>query len=119
PQRDGCTGFVDEAAPPPLRHLAVGSTEGLAPVLLVAEDDRPLAESARLIVSRTALNLVLKETDTLPLTLRAVAPAGTSAVFKITRPASAAAETPLTVVADGSLELPATGWHEAEIHLAR
>ena len=118
-QAEGFSGFIDEATPAQLKHLALGTTEGFATVLLVAEDDRPLAESARLIVSRTALNLVLKETDTLPLTLRAVAPAGTSAVFKITRPASAAAETPLTVVADGSLELPATGWHEAEIHLAR
>lgn len=119
PQAEGFSGFTGESAPAGLKHLVFGTDAGFATVLLVAEDNRPLVESTRLVMSRTALDLVLKETDTLPLSLRGIVPAGATATFKVTRPAGAAGETTLTADAGGRLQLPAAGWHEAEIHIAR
>ena len=115
PQVEGFSGYLDGKSPAGLPRLAVAGDSGFATVILVAEDDKPLAQSRRLVLSRTGLDADLQETDGPALALRDLAPGKWT--FRVTRPRATPSETTLTPDAHGTLVLPAGTWHEAELHI--
>lgn len=117
PQTEGFSGYLDGKAPAGLSRLAVAGDSGFATALLVAEDEKPLAESRRLVLSRTGLDADHKETDGPALSLQGLASG--SWTLRATRPRSAAGTTEtITPDAAGRIILPSGAWREAELHLA-
>lgn len=124
-QAEAFSGLLDGAAPALLRHLALVGDAGMyATVLAVAEDDRPLAQSARLVVSRTGLDARQAESELPAVTLRGLARGGTW-WLRLTRPRAGAellrafndgGWVRLEPQADGALRLPVARWHELELH---
>ncbi|MBC2595585.1 hypothetical protein H5P28_15060 [Ruficoccus amylovorans] len=122
PQGEAFSGFLDGELPAGLSHLEIDDDSGFATVIVVAEDDKPLAQSTSLVISRTYLDDDLKEQIGPAVTLNGLAalPEGKQWAFAVTRPRSAEPSAPvmLTPGADGSLMLPDTLWYEAELHPA-
>lgn len=119
PQAEGFSGFIDANAPAGLKHLAVSGAD-FATVVAVAEDRKALGESARVIVSRTALDAANKELDGPVVTLSGLAraPEGKAWAFTVTRPRTEAGKTPAVAVgADGAVTLPSVPWNEGELTL--
>lgn len=114
PQAEGFSGYPDGQAPAGLKHLAIGEA-AFATVIAVAEDGKPLASTARVIISRTALDAENKETAGPVVMLRGLA-AGDDWRFTITRPRSESGRvvTP-SLSEEGVLTLPAGVWHEGEL----
>jgi hypothetical protein len=123
PQAEAFSGYLDAEAPAGIPHLSV-TGEGFVTVVLVAEDGKPLGESAHVILSRTAMDAKNVEVDGPQVTLRglAKAPEGSTWQMKVTRPraveASAVKPQPLEQTPDGNIALPLSGWHECEIFLS-
>ncbi len=115
PQAEGFSGYLDGKAPAGLPHLDVAGDAGFATVIVVAEDEKPLAQSRRLVLSRTGLDTDLKEIDGPALALRKLASG--KWIFRVTRPRATPSESTLTANASGTLVLPTGTWHEAELHL--
>jgi hypothetical protein len=129
PQAEGFSGFLDDKAPAGLQHLSLQG-EGFATVLLVADDSKPLAESASLIISRTALTKGNSETNRPQVQIRGLKkPAdGQRWYVRLTRPRIAAAlmkefigqeYSPLEMAKDGSVSLPMASWSECELSLRK
>ncbi len=95
------------------RHLTLHAKAGFATVVLVTLDGQPLASARRLLISRTYFDAPPHESDALPITLTHLA--GRAATFRVTRPVAQSIE--LTADSAGTLTLPETNWHEAEIEL--
>lgn len=122
PQAEAFSGYLDAEVPAGIPHLSV-TGEGFVTVVLVAEDGKPLGESAHVILSRTALDAKNVEIDGPQVTLRGMAkpPAGASWHFKATRPRKSESDTkgqPVELTAGGDITLPLAGWHEGEIFLS-
>lgn len=95
-------------------HLTLGNQPGFATVILVSADNRPIAESSHLIISRTILNEQATEVQTLPITLMGFKASNVKSVeFRITRPQYKAQQLPVDT--QGRIVLPTSDWHEAEI----
>jgi hypothetical protein len=119
PQAEAFSGFLDQQAPAGLPHLGLAG-EGFVTVILVAEDSKPLGESGRLIISRTAMDAKNAEVDGPQVTLRGLAKPmdGRQWQLRVTRPRAGASDQPITQASDGSIALPTSTWHECEISLA-
>jgi hypothetical protein len=113
PSAEAFSGCRDAAAPAGLSHLQIASGD-FATVILVADDGKPLASSASLVLSRSATYADGSEAPAPDLRLQGL-PSG-DWWLRITRPRQVCNEQHLLVrAADGSITLPAAAWHEAEL----
>jgi hypothetical protein len=120
PKAEAFSGQLDSAAPAALKHLALAG-QGFATVILVSNDDQPIATSEHLILSRTALDKASHDTAATVVSLRGLnADANRQWYFHLTRPRSdrdRVKDEPLNLSADGTVSLPAIDWHECELTL--
>lgn len=119
PRAEAFSGFLDDQTPAGLKHLSV-SASGFATVVVVADDDADLAQSRRLIISRTNTDSSGHEVDGPSIRLSALrtADAAHAWQFRITRPQPAGPNAvQKLVVSNGQLVLPGGTWHECELVL--
>ena len=123
PKAEAFSGQLDGKPAAGLKHLTVDG-QGFATVIVVADDGKDLADSASLVISRTALDVANVETAESLVTLRLKQPASGSWYIRLTRPRAAAgliadftgaAEQKLTPNAAGAIVLPRGDWHECEL----
>jgi hypothetical protein len=130
PQAEAFSGFLDDSAPAGLKRLRREGGKSFATVILVADDGKAIEESGSLIISRTAVDAAKAETSAPKVRLFGLkkATGGLHWTVRLTRPRDAASLMkdfdgveyhPLTVAADGSVELPLAGWHECELSLRK
>lgn len=106
------SGTVDGTAPAGLAHLRLAG-DGFATVIVVADDGRPLADSASLVLSRSATRA---GRETAAPEVRLLGLGAGRWWLRITRPRLVCDEQHLLArAADGSIILPAAAWHEAEL----
>ena len=130
PGAEAFSGYLDARPPAGLSALHIARTEGFATVILAAQDDRPLAQSRSLRISRTYVAGVTSPEDIqrghdadgpdITLTGLQAPAAGGSWRIRFTRPRAQyadAAPQPL-VMQNGRLSLPAGDWREAELILS-
>ena len=113
PKVEAFSGPIDGKSPSGLQHLKLESSKGFATVILVSDDGSPLKESKRLVISRTTLDAGYNDTTAAKLVVDGLQK-GTW-TFTITRPMKNASTTTLEVASDGSITLPTSEWHEAEL----
>ncbi|XHR28400.1 MAG: hypothetical protein ACFUZC_21085 [Chthoniobacteraceae bacterium] len=130
PQAEAFSGFLDSRAPAALKRLRLEGENGFVTVILVADDGKPIEESSSLVISRTALDASHAETSGPRVRLMGMKkPIGDLHwTVRLTRPRAAASLMkdfdgveyhPLTIAADGSVELPLADWHECELSLRK
>ena len=129
PQVEAFSGYLDSSPPAGLDVLHMAQEQGFATVILVAQDDRPLEESRRLLISRTYVAGVTspediqngQDADGPDITLVGLQePVGEEQwQIRFTRPRQTAASSPSQLLAmqDGQLSLPLGEWREAELIL--
>jgi hypothetical protein len=128
PQVEAFSGYLDAKAPANLKHISLGAQDGFATVIAVSDDTKPLNQSDRIIISRTAIDPAERERADLPITLQGLKQpaAGQSWQIKLTRPRPLAAALkdyanlefkPVQTTPQGALILPASIWTECELHL--
>jgi hypothetical protein len=125
PQAEAFSGYLDGKPLAGPKHFTLEGDSGFATVILVADDKQNLGVSQHLIISRTGLDAANADsatpvvhlaglrsaTDDLHWYLHLTRPRATTAV------AGDPADIKLQPAADGSIELPRTDWHEAELSL--
>lgn len=128
PQAEAFSGYLDDKAPAGLKRLSIGAQDGFATVIAVADDDKPLEQSSRIIISRTAIDAAERERASLPITLSGLKKPGANETWqvKLTRPRLLAGALkdyadvefkPVDINPDGTLALPKAIWTECELHL--
>jgi hypothetical protein len=115
-QAEAFSGKFDSQPPAGLTHLGLGTTAGSATVILVANDQLPLAKSANLIISRTYFDSAQNELMQMTTTIAGLQPPSGRNVWQIkrTRPRGETGYEPVPM-SEGVLRLPTDGWHEAEL----
>lgn len=117
PAAEAFSGFLDDKPPAGLRTLTVEGGH-FATVVAVAADGRPLAETERLIISRTEILADNSEGPGPVVRLTGLRAASGGQAWRLvpTRPRSGAGEPEaLTPDATGALVLPAAAWRECEL----
>ncbi len=126
PQVEAFSGYLDGQPPAKLDTLNIQETSGFATVILVSDDDLPLEQSQRLIVSRTYItnttgpsNIEQGIDDAGPTIvlagLRQPGP-GESWTFTPTRSRGGEVNQTITVqMTSGNITLPEGEWREAEL----
>ena len=125
PQAEAFSGYLDGKPLAGPKHLTLEGNSGFATVILVSDDNQNLGASQHLIISRTGLDAANADSATPVVHLSGLQPAANNLhwYLRLTRPrpttavAGAPVETKLEAAADGSIELPRTDWHEAELLL--
>ena len=122
PAAEAFSGFLTDGFPTTYKHLATTDATGFATIIAVALDDQPLAQSRRILLSRTWMNESSADLEGLSITLRALAPASDWRL-RIIRPRVAATtlcdltgadQIPLKQTAAG-LILPKGTWTQIEL----
>jgi hypothetical protein len=117
PQAEAFSGKLDSRPPAGLAHIGIAAETGFATIIIVAADDRPIAESKHLIISRTHVRANGKESAKFPaMTLARLSSTDGKNIWciKRTRPKVSKKMEPLAMHG-GVLTLPSDGWHEAEL----
>lgn len=119
PQAEAFSGYFDGKSPAGLKHLAVEG-ENFATVVAVAVDEKPLSDSAHLVLSRSEIKADNSESAGPRIRLTGLKPAedGKSWQLVLTRPRAAAANAvpqKLEPGPDGALVLDAGDWRECEL----
>ncbi len=123
PQAEGFSGWLSTDQDVIINHLSIEAMDGFATIMIVAADDKPIATSRKLIISRTAIDPSGDELTELKLTLQGLTPKTSPGSWQVTvtRPDASAqnAEDTNHVQPSGNqpgiVTLPGTGWHECEI----
>ncbi len=120
PRAEAFSGRLDANAPAGLPRLVLGSNSGHATVILVSEDNKPIAESAHLIISRTYRDASGNERATAATRVNGLAAPKPDQSWRVhfTRPRSLAGQSRSLSYTNGGLDLPDNvTWHEAELVL--
>jgi len=119
PNCEGFSGYLDGAAPAKLAALNLAGTAGFASAVVVSLDDRPLSESAHLLVCRAYTDPGGAPSTGLQVTLQGLKAGSWRLITtRITGQAPSVAGDPGTPLApglEGALALPVTNWSECEL----
>jgi hypothetical protein len=130
PEAEAFSGLLDGKALAGLQHLGLDGASGFATVVVVAADDKNLAASSHLIISRTGLDSNNVDSAAPVVQLTGMKPASDDLhwYFQLTRPRADVAKIKssggqeymiLKLAADGHIELPHVDWHECELWLRK
>jgi len=114
PKTEGFSGYLDGKPIANLAVLDIPGSSGFASVIVVALDDKPLAHSKSLLVSRTFTDAAGSESPAVAVNLHGLTRAAWR--MRITRPIAGQADgQALETSADGIVTLPESAWNECEL----
>jgi len=117
PKAEGFSGYLDGKSPERLKIIEIRKDNGFATVVLVPLDDKPIAQSSHLLLSRTYTLTDGSESDDLSVVLKGLT-ANSKWSFSPTRSRSTSIDPEVPSVAagsEGSLVIPSGSWTECEL----
>ena len=123
-QVEAFSGYFDSEKPAGLKNLILGSNGAFATVVAVCADDKPFAETEKIIISRTCLDDGVKEISGPDISLSGLKSSDGAWYIKLTRPRNGKSLLSsftgqdiweLNIDETGAVQLPLAAWHECEL----